>query len=671
MSSEQPATLLGIDTGGTFTDFVCLRDGALSVHKRLSNPSDPAAVIGAGLEALGIEPGSARLTYGTTVATNAILEHRGASVALVVNEGFRDLLTIGRQARANPYDLAPQAPPAPVQPENCIETAGRIGPGGEVVESLTEAHIDAVVAAVAGLGVDAVAICLLFSYVDPAFEKALADALRQRLDGVFVASSADVLPVQREYERGMVTWMNAFVGPLAQRHLEDVAAAAQVADVDVMTSAANVVDADYACRYPVHLALSGPAGGLLAARHVADTCGESRLLTFDMGGTSTDVALYDSDFPMTTGRTLGPYPLALPMLDIHTVGAGGGSIAAADPAGGLRVGPQSAGARPGPACYGFGGRAMTVTDANVVLGRLPDTVRLGGSLPLDRSAALAAASRLGEDIGMEEPARVAAGVVALVNENMVAALRVISVERGFDPRSFCLLCFGGAGGLHVCEVAEALGISRILVPAQQGVLSALGMLVGSPGRVHERSVNRQLNPETVQWLLRDFAETEARLAQRSGLAGDGEAPLAKRSLAVSYRGQGATLDIPFVEDAAALESAFAEQHKARFGHVLAGREVFVASRRVRLYRPGVAPELAAVEDAPSVVASTRLLPDEIDVPVIGRSMLATERVIGPAVVTDSLATVFVGSGWEAGLGPAESLLLLHQGAAAQGPARAT
>ena len=470
--------LLGVDTGGTFTDFVCLDGAEVRVHKVLSTPAAPERAILQGIRELGLQGQSYYLVHGSTVATNAVLEGKGVRTAYVTNRGLGDLLSIGRQARRELYNLQPRAGLPPVPAELCFEVGGRLGADGQLVEPLDEEELRQLADLLQSLGVEAVAINLLFSYLDERFECRIEQALPGDL---FVSRSSYVLPQQGEYERGIGTWMNAWVGPRVQGYLQRLKQAIEPSPLHVMQSSALTIDAEQAARRAVNLLLSGPAGGLMGALATGEKLGLTRLLTLDMGGTSTDVALIDGQVQLTSEGSIGRYPVAVPMVDMHTIGAGGGSLARVDEGGMLVVGPESAGADPGPACYGRGGRESTVTDANLVLGRLRPAAFLGGDMRLDWQAALAVLSQLGEAMGLTAE-QAALGVIALANEHMAQALRVISVERGIDPRDYTLLAFGGAGGLHVCALADALAMRRVLVPMHAGVLSALGMLAAPRGR---------------------------------------------------------------------------------------------------------------------------------------------------------------------------------------------
>ncbi len=635
---------IGIDTGGTFTDFVVLEPDRLRIHKVLSTPERPEEAIIQGIRELGLEGHTLRLVHGSTVATNAVLEGKGAEVALITNRGLGDLLALGRQGRDRLYELDPQPVAPPVPPECCIETGGRLAADGSLVEPLTEADLAEVRRALERLRPEAVAINLLFSFLDPGLEQRLAEAVPE---GVFVSRSAEVLPEYREYERGIATWLNAYVGPRMDGYLQRLQARLPGAEITVLQSSGERVDAARAGRLAARLLLSGPAGGLTGGRFVGACAGEHRLLSFDMGGTSTDVAVIDGEPQLTTEGRIGRYPVAVPMVDMHTIGAGGGSIARLDVGGALQVGPESAGADPGPACYGRGGGEATVTDAHLVLGRLPAASALGGGMALDAEAAQGALARLGEALGTTAE-EAAAGVVRLADEHMAQALRVISVERGLDPQAFTLLSFGGAGGLHVCALAEELGMRRALVPIHSGVLSALGMLAAARGRQLSQTVARPLE-----------ALSEAAIAAAlAGLAADGRAALEAEGveagqireeprLELRYRGQAFTLEVAWGGDREAAAAAFHRAHARRYGHRL-DEPLELVNLRLGVYgpRPPLAlPELPGGDAEPTAWTPVY---GAGQVGVWDRARLPEDRPVeGPAVVADAVSTTWVAPGWRA------------------------
>jgi len=501
------ARLVGIDTGGTFTDVVYLRDdGDLGIHKLASTPGNPAHAVLGGLEHVGA--GAVELVHGSTVATNALLERTGARCALVTTAGFEDMLLIGRQARAEIYDLNVERVPPLVERELCFGANERMGPDGAVLHALTAAACREVVEAVADSGVEAVAVCLLHSYANPAHERQLQEALRGA--GIeFVCTSYEILPEFREYERCSTTSVNAYVGPVMGRYLQTLQQDAETNEIRIMQSNGGALSVDAACQHAVETVLSGPAGGVVAAFTLARAAGYEHIVSFDMGGTSTDVSLCPGHLGRTSESLVGGLPVRVPMLDIHTVGAGGGSVAWRDPAGGLRVGPHSAGAEPGPVSYGLGGTEPTVTDANLYLGRLSPDSFLGGDRPLDPQAARDAidTQAAGFDMTGDD---LAAGILAIADSTMEGAIRVISVERGHDPRDFTLVCFGGAGGLHAVSLAVALSMPRVLVPPNPGTLSAHGMLLADIVREYSRTVLRSAADLHAEAVLDAFAALEDR-----------------------------------------------------------------------------------------------------------------------------------------------------------------
>jgi N-methylhydantoinase A len=562
--------ILGVDVGGTFTDAVLLADGELRTAKVPTAPRQEESVLAAA-RAVGAERVE-RFSHGTTIATNALLERKGARTAFVATEGFEHLLHIRRQTRSHLYRLC-QAHPEPLVPlDRCFGVRERIGPGGVLspldLETLPE------------LDAEAVAVCLLFSFRDSTHERAVAEELRRRLPGAQVVASHEVAPEFREYERASTAAADAYLGPLTSRYLRSLArvcAEARLPEPLVMRSSGGVATVDEAAAHAALILVSGPAGGAVGAARVAALAGIENAISFDMGGTSTDVCLISNGrAERTTERLVAGLPVRLPMVDIHTVGAGGGSIVWRDEGGAIRVGPESAGADPGPACYGYGGSRPTVTDANLLLGRLPAT--LAGGLELDRAAAERA-------LGGLEPA----AVVEVVNAEMLRALRVVSVERGHDPREFALVAFGGAGPLHACALAEELGIETVLVPEAAGVLSALGLVASDERRDRVRSYVLPLE-------------------EAGALPDEGEADL-------RYRGQSFELTVPLGGDVA---QAFHRAHEERYGYAEPERTIELVAVRTAEITPGPRLELRAS---------------------------ARHDVTGPAVLELPGATCWVPEGW--------------------------
>ncbi len=636
--------LLGVDTGGTFTDFVLFDGHSLRIHKRLSTPANPEAAILEGIADLGIPHEQLHVVHGSTVATNAVLERKGVKTVFISNHGLGDMLTIGRQARRQLYALQPAPNPIPVPRSYCLETGGRLDAGGQVVEPLTEQDLIDLQQKLDQLSPQAVAINLLFSFLDERFERAIEGIVP---DGIFVSRSSYILPEYREYERGMTTWLNAWVGPIVERYLARLANQLPRCSISVMQSSGGTISASQAGKQAVRMLLSGPAGGLAGAQSIAAASGNHQLLTFDMGGTSTDVSLVDGDLRLTSEGSIGGYPVGVAMVDIHTIGAGGGSIAKLDAGGLLQVGPDSAGAAPGPACYGRGGLQPTVTDANAVLGRLRPDAFLGGSMSLDIDAAFHAIVKCADPLGMtiEE---MAMGIIRVANEHMAQALRVISVQRGLDPRDFTLVSFGGAGGLHVCALAEALGMTRAIVPLHAGVLSALGMLVAPRTRHLSRTVTGLVSEFTLARIsvLFQALEHEGSVAlTEEGIAAS-ELTVA-RSADLRYRGQSYTLTLPWSE-LAAIDKDFHQAHEQRYGHQLP-LPVELVNVRVAVRGPVPAIKLepaCACDPNPAPYAQATLYGVKNTVAVWHRDNMPVDtRVPGPLLVTETVSTTYVAAGW--------------------------
>jgi N-methylhydantoinase A/oxoprolinase/acetone carboxylase beta subunit len=616
------AVLLGVDVGGTFTDAVVVDGGRVVTAKVPSTPADQSeGVLTAVREVLaraGAEGSQVRaFAHGMTVATNALLEGKTARTVLVATEGFEDVVELGRQARSELYRLCAARPAPLVPPELRVGAPERCGPGG-VLRALGAEDARDVAANVAELDPEAVAVCLLHGYAHPEHERQIKAALRERLgEAVHISLSHEVTATFREYERSATTEVDAGLSPLLARYLtrlRERSSAAGLPEPSVMQSSGGLTDAARAASHAALSVLSGPAGGAAAATLLAERLDEPNLLCFDMGGTSCDVCVVDGGrVRETETREVGGRPLALPMVDIHTVGAGGGSIAWRDPGGALRVGPRSAGADPGPACYGRGGVEPTVTDANLVLGRLPLEGDLSG-VALDGAAALEAVRRLGDELGLE-PGECADGIVRVANAEMVRALRVMTVERGVDPRDFVLLAFGGAGPLHAAAIADELGITRALAPAASGVLSALGLAAA------DRRADVQL---TV--LLRgddvtsaELAEVERRLGDRAAAALSGSVAAIETTWLVRYAGQSHELPVRAPADAAELRWAFESEHEARYGYSDPAGTIEVITARVRAIEPG---------------------------PAVGwQGERAGEEIAGPASVALPGATAWIPAGW--------------------------
>ena len=644
---------IGIDTGGTFTDFVYLKGGAPVIRKTATTPDDQSRAVEEGVRLLGAGEAAA-IAHGTTTATNALLEHRGARCALITTKGFRDVLAIGRQNRPALYALSQRRPP-PLVPEDLrFEVTERVAADGSILTPLDEREVAGLGETLQRLDVAGVAVVFLFSFLYPEHEWKAAGILKEYLPDARFSLSADILPEYREYERTAATVVNAYVQPIVARYLDRLERAVAPRRVRIMQSNGGVIGTKQAAGRPVRLVLSGPAGGVVGAFRLAGTAlGEKapKILTLDMGGTSTDVALCPGEIPRTAESDIAGLPLRLPSVDIHTVGAGGGSIAHADAAGALHVGPSSAGAVPGPACYGRGGSAPTVTDANVTLGRiLPDRF-LGGDFTLDPDAAQAAVEKLGRPLGLSLH-ETALGIVRIANASMERALRRVSVERGYDPKDYVLVPFGGAGPLHACELADALSIRRILLPPQPGVLSALGLLMADI--VYDTSVSAPDDETRLEALYAQ--ETERVLNVFAGE--DCGRPAIETLADMRYRGQSYELTVPI--DPAVPEVArerFHEQHARRYGYAMRDAIVEIVTLRVRGTAAGAevflprdtdragaseASEAAQVGETPVVLDSGQ----KVMAVLYDRDRLRFGHAFdGPAVVAQYDATVFVSPSW--------------------------
>jgi N-methylhydantoinase A/oxoprolinase/acetone carboxylase beta subunit len=622
--------LLGVDVGGTFTDAVIVDGGRLITAKAPTTPADQSrgvldAVRAALAAAGGRDPGDVDgFAHGMTVATNALLEGVGARTVLCATEGFTDVVQLGRQARPELYRLCADRPAPLVPPDRRVAVPERMGPDG-VLRELTAAAARAVADRVAELEPEAVAVVLLHAYRHPEHERRLGAALRERLgDDVHVSLSHEVTATFREFERAATTEVDAALSPLLRRYLRGLVARARgegLVEPAIMQSSGGLTDAATAAGHAALTVLSGPAGGAAAAALLAARLDEPDLLCFDMGGTSCDVCVVEGGRVRAKGThppsEIGGRPLALPMVDIHTVGAGGGSIAWRDAGGALRVGPRSAGADPGPACYGRGGTEPTVTDANLVLGHLDVDRPLAGGVRLDAAAAERAVGALAEALGLSDARACAEGIVKVANTEMVRALRVVTVERGIDPRRFALLAFGGAGPLHAAAIAEELGITRIVVPRAAGVLSALGLAAAERRRDSAQSV-----------LLRGAELTDAALAELAG-------PADEVTWDARYAGQSHELalrDVP--PRAEALRDAFAAAHEERYGYRDDASEVELVT--VRTARVETGPEVRwEVEDTPGPAAEVR----------------------GPDLVFLPEATLVVPDGWRGATDATGTLIL--------------
>ena len=644
MAGALEGGVLGVDVGGTFTDFVAIEETGIRTWKRLSTPAAPEEAV---LEGAG-DLTDQRLAHGSTVATNALLERRGPRTVLFTTEGFRDLLVIRRQERPSLYDLEPRRTPHVVARDDVITVRERIGAGGEVVVPLDDGEVTRVVEEAQALGAEAVAICLLFAYLRPEHEARLAAALREA--GFPVSASHEVLPEHREYERASTTAINAFLQPAARRYLDGIDE--QFPGLRVMHSAGGLTDAATAGERPVSMVTSGPAGGVLGALAVAKAAGHEQVITFDMGGTSTDVSLCPGEPRYRSATEVDGLAVHTPMVDIVTVGAGGGSIARLDPGGALAVGPQSAGADPGPACYGRG-ELPTVSDANLVLGRLRPDEPLGGSVIPDLERARVALATLGD------PEASAAAVVEVANATMARALRRVSLERGYDPAAFTLVAFGGAGPLHACGLAAELGIGQVLVPRHAGVLSAVGIVTAPEVIERGQGLLAALDEEASD-SVRATATTLETQATADLQAAGGALTELTWAADVRYRGQAHELRVAFdLPTPDAIMVAFHAAHEREYGFSTPERPVELVALRCRAQ--------GATRTLPNLAVDTTEDPGEPEpITLAGgvRAVHASRAALGvgatlggPAVITQPDATTFILEGWQATVDATGNLLV--------------
>jgi len=691
-SEFRPELRIAIDTGGTFTDCVWIEGGALKTLKVFSTPDDPSRAIGEALRKIGKTTGvptALILLHGTTVGTNALLQRKGGRVALITTAGFEDVIEIGRQARPRLYDFFFDRVTPLVERSMRLGLKERTDSDGRILERPSDAELTKLREALLKANADAIAISFLFSFANPENEAAVAAAVTQL--GKPLSVSHRILPEFREYERTSTVVVNAYLQPLMQSYMERLAERA--ADyghgssaarkrskprIFVMQSSGGITVLDSAAREPVRTVLSGPAGGLVGAAATAERSGFRKILSFDMGGTSTDVAAVQGEIRTGSQSEVAGLPVGVPMLEIHTVGAGGGSLARFDAGGALRVGPESAGADPGPICYGRG-TEPTVTDANLLLGRLRPDRFLGGEFTLDAERARRITSEWLEKQGSRLSLRqFSGGVVRVVNANMERALRVVSIERGYDPREFALVAFGGAGGLHACELAEALAIPTVVVPARPGALSAFGILVSDVVKDYSRTLLWRLSDKLPQTKLQtEFRKLEAAARKEFRAEQWRGTPEYERSFDLRYRGQGYELNVAATNSAEVI-GRFHEEHQRRYGYHHPVREIELVTVRLRARLRTGTPHGSRnqgllASDSPArrrrfADKSVRATPVErapvvfqdktVTTPVFERADLFANRLMrGPAVITEYSATTVVPPGKRFWVDAAENLVI--------------
>lgn len=652
---EQKTLRIGVDTGGTFTDFISFDGVRVRIHKVPSTPDAPERAILQGLDEIleGRDP-ALDVTHGSTVATNALLTRRGAKTALVTTAGFEDVIEIGRQNRKELYNLAYRRPPALVPRNLRMGVAERLDEKGGEILPLKRSSTRSLAKRLKKAGVESVAICLLHSYANPSHEKEVADAIQRT--GIHVSMSSQVLPEFREYERMSTTCVNAYVSPMMNRYLKDLESRLGDGRLRIMQSNGGVISSRTAGEEAIRTILSGPAGGVVGAYEAARRAGFENSIAFDMGGTSTDVSLLGGGIGFTAEAEVAGCPIRVPLIDIHTVGAGGGSIARVDPGGALAVGPQSAGADPGPMCYGKGSQ-VTVTDANLFLGRLDPERFLGGRMRLDIKSMKGGIARLAKSLRLDDR-QAAEGVIRVANQHMARAIRLISVERGRDPRKFALVSFGGAGAMHACSLAEILGIPQVVVPNDPGILSARGMLTADVVKDYARTVLLPLEGASRKSLARYFSPLLEK--GRNDLKFEGfPKPVFSLSIDMRYFGQSYELTLPYRPEAGvdvrkSMREAFDEAHDERFGVSNPESAVEIVTLRARAVgEVGRLPVRRLPKDRRS--ASRALLNKRkiifggkgIESSVYARDMLPRgSRFRGPALVCEFSATTVVSPAWE-------------------------
>ena len=676
MQAKQTPLRIGVDTGGTFTDFALYKDNVLITHKVLSTANAPEQAILQGIDELGLteqcQAGKLLVIHGSTVATNAALENKGAKTLFVTNKGLEDILTIGRQNRPDIYDLTPIKHAPPVPSNLCSGVSGRMDYQGEEIQPLDADDMAQLISKINTEKPISIAVCLLFSYLNPEHENRIKEAI-----GIdyFVSASNEVLPEIGEYERGIATWLNATLSPLMQSYLSRLTKAIPQGNLSVMQSSGGTIASEQAAEKAINLLLSGPAGGLAAALSIKQEVQCEGLLTFDMGGTSSDVALIKDNIQLTNSGSIGRYPVAVPMVDMHTIGAGGGSIAYLDAAKMLHVGPESAGANPGPACYGLGAKQATVTDAHMLLGNLQAAQFGAGKVNLDPSASAYVIDALAESVGIAAET-MALGILDLANEHMAAALRKISAQRGEDPKEYRLCSFGGAGGLHVCALAEKLGMHKAIIPKNSGILSALGMLV-APGKRELAQVIQIEKPANYKAESTDESIDDL-LVKANQLAKQGKSELLQEgynhskigtdfSLDCRYSGQSSSLSVPLLSNSSyeSLIHSFHKIHEKNFGYRLE-KNVELVTLRAHLHAANEKIETSClpvhkghqsqIEDFTLVdryqteeaTESKEQKGEYRATPCYNRkNLVAGQTIQGPALITEKSATSWIAAHWTA------------------------
>ncbi len=651
--------ILGVDTGGTFTDFIYRHKGEWKVYKILSTPSNPAEAVLKGY--LHICKGeAANITHGSTVATNAILERKGAKTALITNRGFEDIIEIGRQNRKELYNLKYKKNPPLISENNRFGIDCRINYKGDVIRDIDEMELEEIVKKIEASKVESVAVCLIFSFKNNTHEKKIGQMLHST--NLFYSLSHEVLSEFREYERLSTTVINAYVSPKMTRYLSFIEKNIGDSKLRIMQSNGGSISAKTAMKESVRTILSGPAGGVVGAFEIGKMAGYDRLITFDMGGTSTDVALIDRELPMTTESEISDFPIKTPMINIHTVGAGGGSIAYFDVGGSLRVGPESAGADPGPICYGKGNK-ITVTDANLYLGRLIPDRFLGGNMRLNRERVDGYFVEMAKEGGLS-PIELAEGILRIANTNMERAIRVISIERGYNPSEFTLFSFGGAGGMHAVFLARLLNIPKILIPKHPGILSAIGMLIADVIKDYSMTVMLKEDELDKNSLQGPFKELEQRAS--SDLLDEAiekENIFIQRYVDMRYKGQSYEIMVPYEGD---FIDTFHKLHKKNYGYCSRDKEVEIVNVRIRARGRLPKPEFPKKETRVSSIPDKAYIgtnkaifsQKEYEVNVYNRDfLLPGNKIHGPAILVEYSSTIVLDEDTEAFVDEFENIII--------------
>jgi len=641
---------IGVDTGGTFTDFVVYQKGKIHIKKVPSTPNNPSDAIVMGLSEYLKQENLIQIVHGTTVATNSLLEKSGEDIVLLTTKGFEDVIFIGRQTRKRLYDLIGETRDTLLARSHCIGIDERTSASGKIIKALSPVEIKKALEYAKKLNTKAVAVCFIHSYANPENEKKVHKVFEKQ--GYLVSRSSEILPEYREYERTVTTAVNAYLMPVISRYLGNLESRLKNARLRIMQSNEGHISTYIAKKEPIRTALSGPAGGVVAAYYVGRSAGYRKMVTFDMGGTSSDVSLIDGKIQRTSENKIGEFPIRLPIIDINTVGAGGGSIAYVDQGGSLRVGPKSAGADPGPACYGKG-ESPTVTDANLLLGRLSTEHFLGGKMEIFPERSYASIEKLSEKIN-KSVHQTAAGIIKIANSNMSKAIRVISIEKGIDVRNFALFSFGGAGGMHAAEIALGLQIPVVIIPKNAGVLSSLGLLLADSTKDYSKSILKSLDPISVKEdLKQEFNDLEKKAIKEMKEEGFSYGNIElKRFLDLRYYGQSFEITVPYKQNFDSIRE-FHKSHQRLYSYSHPDRIIEIVNVRLKATGKTKKIELKKIKEKESdpekaVVKEQKIYYQEKQETslVYDRSLLEPgDKIPGPALIVDLESTTFVPPGF--------------------------